>query len=804
MSTGKSTTGVATAVSTSSPHSHFILRGISEKLLVLIGYCTTNWWADDAAACNEFENTWDMCKWHGTDENGVALPRSEQSCQLAPPNCWDLMWFSPECTWSGDDGGTYDRQGCDFRWFGCACKDVENYGVDLNMEPHFCGGPGEWPTDWYGGPVCHAEFVENMVVEEYPSPETGLMMQHETLYITTLCRGPETVDDLTCDMACEYAAECTWDWMDDNGGTYDDIACMACRDACPAPEGSCDGTTVLHGVIDGLDDPGHVHHTGMDDSTPTQIRDLGMYLNNEHCEYVLSCPPDSIPSITFHGFDLEQNFDFVHVMEGNCDGSCQVNSFSGQEMQGGEDCNGACAPMQFADGNTASWLDGWEIPPTIDGTSRSMTVLLTTDGSVTYGGFDASFVCISTTPPFACPPGMVFSMTNSGENSFCITDLDGNGIDDVIDAEIRAWEEEQLRILNECRDERTMVADHVYQHFYADPRIHCTDSSNTLELTGCTGIGNFVDSRTNGQIAYDRIQNTPQAVMEDTDNDPVTADEQVDGFCNMGLVYNMTTLMNHELAAAHAAHVSVVADNAFLSYDGLPFESGMEAYNHIVSAEDGATAKHRAKEFGWMRGTEMIQHMAQEAEMILGEYGFGWEARSAVEAHSMTEVSDIEFHNNLQPAQYKSDLEAAVTTYQDLTSDVLQFCPVGEPHWMHWTAGCCENPANDEDGDGQPDNNQWHVEVWEWEECHAFGATQDPVDTWWWHDFDCTAIPAVCTTLAVDPVLCCTCVTDGRDSCPQECMGVPEECHGILTCDGVCSADINWDDHQQCETHIDE
>jgi hypothetical protein len=97
------------------------------------------------------------------------------------------------------------------------------------------------------------------------------------------------------------------------------------------------------------------------------------------------------------------------------------------------------------------------------------------------------------------------------------------------------------------------------------------------------------------------------------------------------------------------------------------------------------------------------------------------------------------------------------------------------------------------------------VRLQEWEQCHPFGAVQDPVDTGWWKEFECDNIPSVCDNIPVaDASLCCTCVTDGPDNCPDFCMEVPEECHGLLTCDGICPDDIMWEDHQQCEMHIDE
>jgi hypothetical protein len=152
------------------------------------------------------------------------------------------------------------------------------------------------------------------------------------------------------------------------------------------------------------------------------------YGNGERCIWTLECPAGGIVELDFESFATEENFDYVHVMEGDCGGNCQVHSFWNQEME----CNGACSPMSFADGNSAEWLDGWEIPPTIDGIDGgNITVLVTTDGSVTYGGFDASFTCLSTTPPNG---GCTLPMTPSPEG-FCFTDLDLNLIDDAIDAD---------------------------------------------------------------------------------------------------------------------------------------------------------------------------------------------------------------------------------------------------------------------------------------------------------------------------------------------------------------------------------
>ena len=93
------------------------------------------------------------------------------------------------------------------------------------------------------------------------------------------------------------------------------------------------------------------------------------------------------------------------------------------------------------------------------------------------------------------------------------------------------------------------------------------------------------------------------------------------------------------------------------------------------------------------------------------------------------------------------------------------------------------------------------VDSWEWEECHPFGATQDQDYDWIWHEFNCQEPPPICGEITLDPAICCGCL-DGPDLCPEECMHVDEQCHGVLTC-GFCP-EVDFAQHEQCEIHIDE
>jgi hypothetical protein len=144
--------------------------------------------------------------------------------------------------------------------FDCACQDNDIWW-DLNLSPEGCGGSGSWPTgkysssaplpvtfasiltdcfaitDWYGFPVCHLEHEENsqmLMLDDDADPSTP-DVETAGPYTTATCHGPDAVADLSCDMQCEYESFCTWEWWADNGGSYDDMACMGCRDACPPP-----------------------------------------------------------------------------------------------------------------------------------------------------------------------------------------------------------------------------------------------------------------------------------------------------------------------------------------------------------------------------------------------------------------------------------------------------------------------------------------------------------------------------------------------------------------------------------------
>eukprot|EP01046_Picozoa_sp_COSAG06_P066799 COSAG06_NODE_17018_length_966_cov_1.838524_1_plen_321_part_11 len=307
---------------------------------------------------------------------------------------------------------TYDREACDMSWYECACEDNQ-WWWDLFSHPEGCGGAGMWPSDYYEQPICHVEYVENSYMEG----------AEELFYEVAECHGPHTREDLSCQMQCEYENYCTWDYLDEDGNPatggngYDAMACMACIEECPPAEGDCNGHHDLEGSVG---------------EPIVQISEANGYNNNQNCEFHITCEPDSVPLVTFHYLDLESNFDYVHVMDGDCAGSCEVYQFWAQE---GECDESLCRPANFADGTPTAWLDGWDTPPPIMGVSGEMTVLLTTDGSVTYGGFDATFECISTVQEEGdCPEGMTLVEEQTGD--FCITDADGNGIDDHIDAEI--------------------------------------------------------------------------------------------------------------------------------------------------------------------------------------------------------------------------------------------------------------------------------------------------------------------------------------------------------------------------------
>ena len=116
------------------------------------------------------------------------------------------------------------------------------------------------------------------------------------------------------------------------------------------------------------------------------------YGHNADCQWRLDCPSGSTVELQFNSFDIENNFDYVYVFDAPAvDASAQLGRYTGTSL-----------------------------PPTTVSTGNSMTVQLTSDGSVALEGFSASYSCAAAPSP---PPS---SMQHP-----CI-DVDGDGNVDAL------------------------------------------------------------------------------------------------------------------------------------------------------------------------------------------------------------------------------------------------------------------------------------------------------------------------------------------------------------------------------------
>lgn len=88
------------------------------------------------------------------------------------------------------------------------------------------------------------------------------------------------------------------------------------------------------------------------------------YENSASCQWTLSCSSGH-PHIHFSQFETERNFDFVNVYDGSSSGSSRLAHLSGPSAD----------QQDFT------------------GSSRSMVVEFTADGSVTAGGFELHYSC---------------------------------------------------------------------------------------------------------------------------------------------------------------------------------------------------------------------------------------------------------------------------------------------------------------------------------------------------------------------------------------------------------------------------
>ncbi|MFO7657402.1 MAG: CUB domain-containing protein [Bacteroidales bacterium] len=98
-----------------------------------------------------------------------------------------------------------------------------------------------------------------------------------------------------------------------------------------------------------------------------------LYDNNLNCEKLISVPAGYTIALTFSYFHTEDSYDFVKIYDGSTASSPLLGSFSG---------------------------DAEDYPPPVTSSANQMLIVFTTDGSVTRGGWDASYEAQGgTTPP---------------------------------------------------------------------------------------------------------------------------------------------------------------------------------------------------------------------------------------------------------------------------------------------------------------------------------------------------------------------------------------------------------------------
>jgi hypothetical protein len=130
----------------------------------------------------------------------------------------------------------------------------------------------------------------------------------------------------------------------------------------------------------------------------------GSYVNNAQCSWTVSCADRQHVNFHFTSLDTEANFDWVEITDGQ--GGPSLTRLSGNMAQGA--------------------LQG---PTEVQTGGPSGVVTMTTDGSVTHGGFDLAYECSAggAGPAAGCNPIRIGSrpvqgtVTPAGPAQYCIT-----------------------------------------------------------------------------------------------------------------------------------------------------------------------------------------------------------------------------------------------------------------------------------------------------------------------------------------------------------------------------------------------
>lgn len=98
---------------------------------------------------------------------------------------------------------------------------------------------------------------------------------------------------------------------------------------------------------------------------------IGDYYNSTDGSITIAPENANVVSVTFNSFFLESNFDYVYIYDGSSTSSPLIGRYSGNSLEGEE----------------------------IFSSGEAITIRQTTDGSVTYSGFEAEWSCIGPDSP---------------------------------------------------------------------------------------------------------------------------------------------------------------------------------------------------------------------------------------------------------------------------------------------------------------------------------------------------------------------------------------------------------------------
>ena len=103
----------------------------------------------------------------------------------------------------------------------------------------------------------------------------------------------------------------------------------------------------------------------------------GNYANNQNCTLTVCSGNGQQINLTFTSMNLESNFDFIKIYNGtNTNPPNLIGSYTGTTL-----------------------------PGTVSSNTTCITLIFTSDGSVTYSGFAATISCGTPPPPPPAPPG---------------------------------------------------------------------------------------------------------------------------------------------------------------------------------------------------------------------------------------------------------------------------------------------------------------------------------------------------------------------------------------------------------------